>query len=168
MAWNFCSGHFPNLHMQEYKIWVSGVDIFMLNCHLLLQKMSVTVRNMLCPCEYLKILIPKRLNRSLFLKNRFMFETCLLLILWNCENSPCLVEGSSTVLCSTQAGDLLILNREFVIISDLFIYTNRLPRVDDYLLLSFYSDNFGIAVWLWKEKHTNKTINHKMLKTEMN
>lgn len=79
--------------------------------------------------------------------------------------SPCLIEGSSTVLRSTQTGDLLILNREFVIVCDLLIYTNRLPRVDDYLLLSFDSDDFGIAVWLWKEKH--KTSKHRMLKWKL-
>lgn len=60
----------------------------------------------------------------------------------------CLVESSSAVLSSTQAGDLLVLDGEFIIIRDLFVDADGLTRIDDYFLFAFYSDDFSIAVWL--------------------
>lgn len=60
----------------------------------------------------------------------------------------CLVEGSSAVLGSTQAGDLLVLDGEFIIVRDLFIDVDRLPGIDDYFLSGFYRDDFSVAVWL--------------------
>lgn len=59
-----------------------------------------------------------------------------------------LVESSSTVFGSTQTGDLLVFDGEFIIVCDLFVDADRLARIDDYLLFGFYSDDFSIAVWL--------------------
>lgn len=59
-----------------------------------------------------------------------------------------LVECPAAVLCPTQAGDLVLLQGEFVVVGDLFINSNGLLRVDHNLLLGLYSDNFSIAVWL--------------------
>lgn len=149
MPWSFCSGHFSEFKHAEYKS-----ELLEMITHLPLWKMT----NVCDSEEYVTSL--RIYLKPLFLTDLKLTETCLLLILWVCKMSACLIEGSSTVLRSTQAGDLLILNREFVIISNLFIYINRLPRVDDYLLLSFDGDDFGIAVWLWKEKHI-KPVNIK-------
>lgn len=60
----------------------------------------------------------------------------------------CSVEGSSAVLGSTQAGDLLVLDGEFIIICDLFIHADWLPGIDDYFLSGVYRDDFSVAVWL--------------------
>lgn len=59
-----------------------------------------------------------------------------------------LVEGSSAVLGSAQAGDLLILDGELIIVRDLLIDADWLARIDDYFLSGFYGDDFRVAVRL--------------------
>lgn len=68
----------------------------------------------------------------------------------------CLVEGSSAVLGSAQARDLLVLDGEFIIVCDLLVDADRLPRIDDNFLFGFYGDDFSIAVWLNVNKRTFK------------
>lgn len=60
-----------------------------------------------------------------------------------------LVEGPPAVLGATEAGDLNVLNGEFVVIGDLLIDVDVLLRVDDDLLLRLHRDHLGIAVRLW-------------------
>ena len=68
------------------------------------------------------------------------------------------VEGALAVLCSTQTGNLLILDGELVIIRDLLIDTDGLPGVDHYLLLGFHCDYFCIAIRLKRE---NVLLSHQ-------
>lgn len=63
------------------------------------------------------------------------------------EVSP-LVECPSAVLCSTQTGDLVLLQGEFVVVGDLFVDGDGLLRVDHDLLLGLDGDHLGVAVWL--------------------
>lgn len=65
-----------------------------------------------------------------------------------------LIQRSSTVLCPTQTGDLLVLNGELVVVSDLLVDVNRLPGVDHDLLLRLHCDDFCITVGL--KKKTNR------------
>lgn len=60
----------------------------------------------------------------------------------------CLVQGPSAVLCPTQARNLVLLQREFVVVGDFFIDGNGLLRVDHDLLLGLDGDHLGITVWL--------------------
>lgn len=59
-----------------------------------------------------------------------------------------LVQRSSAVLCSTQARDLVLLQRELVVVGDFFIDGDGLLRVDHDLLLGLYCDHLGVTVWL--------------------
>lgn len=73
-----------------------------------------------------------------------------------------LIQRSPTVLCPTQTGDLLVLNGELVVISDLLVDINGLSGVDHDLLLRLHCDNLCITVGL---KKTNKksTIRKSLL-----
>lgn len=62
-----------------------------------------------------------------------------------------LVERSAAVLRSTQAGDFVLLQGEFVVVGDLLVNGDRLLGVDHDLLLRLYGDDFSVAVWLRKE-----------------
>lgn len=62
------------------------------------------------------------------------------------------VQGAPAVLCATKAGDLVLLNRELVVISDLLVDTYGLFGVNHNLLLGFYGDDFGIAIGLRKRR----------------
>lgn len=65
-----------------------------------------------------------------------------------------LVERPPAVLRSTQAGDLVVLQGELVVVGDLLIEGDGLLRVDHNLLLGLYGDDLGVAVWLKEqEKH---------------
>lgn len=59
-----------------------------------------------------------------------------------------LVQRSPAVLGSTQARDLVLLQRELVVVGDLFIDGDGLLRVDHDLLLGLYRDHLGVTVWL--------------------
>lgn len=59
-----------------------------------------------------------------------------------------LVKCPAAVLCSTQTGDLVLLQREFVVVCDLFVDGDGLFRVDHNLFLGLDGDNLGVAVWL--------------------
>lgn len=95
--------------------------------------MSLWVMEGLCPVLE-KVRCKKKQWRHVARNNRSMVDG--------------LVEGSSAVFGSTQAGDLLVLDGEFIIVRDLFVDADRLARIDDYFLFGFYSDDFGVAVWL--------------------
>lgn len=62
--------------------------------------------------------------------------------------SNALVQRSSAVLCSTQARNLVLLQRELVVVGDFFIDGDGLLRVDHDLLLGLYGDHLGVTVWL--------------------
>ena len=59
----------------------------------------------------------------------------------NTAHSPqqWLIQCPSTVRCPTKTRDLLLLNRELVVISDLFCGLNVLLGIDDNPLLVYYS-----------------------------
>lgn len=57
-----------------------------------------------------------------------------------------LVERPATVLCSTQARDLVLLQREFVVVGDLFVDGDGLLGVDHNLLLGLYGDDLGVTI----------------------
>lgn len=59
-----------------------------------------------------------------------------------------LVQGSSAVLCPTQTRDLVLLQREFVVVGDLFVDGDGLLGVDHDLLLGLDGDHFGVTVRL--------------------
>ena len=63
-----------------------------------------------------------------------------------------LVEGPTAVLSSTQAGDLVVLQGEFVVVSNLFVDANGLLRVDHNLLLGLDGDHLRVAVRLEGER----------------
>lgn len=63
-----------------------------------------------------------------------------------------LVQRPSAVLCSTQARNLVLLQREFVVVGDFFIDGDGLLRVDHDLLLGLYGDHLGITVWLEEQR----------------
>jgi hypothetical protein len=63
-----------------------------------------------------------------------------------------LVQCSSALCITTQAWNLLILDREFVVICYFFINTYLLFGVNNYFLLTFNCDNFGITIGLKNEK----------------
>lgn len=72
---------------------------------------------------------------------------------WGCLGlaaclSSALVQRPSAVLCSTQARNLVLLQREFVVVGDFFIDGDGLLRVDHDLLLGLYGDHLGVTVWL--------------------
>lgn len=67
-----------------------------------------------------------------------------------------LVQCPTAVLCSTQARNLVLLKREFVVVGDFFVDSDGLLRVDHNLLLGLYGDNLGITVWL--EKQSNERV----------
>lgn len=59
-----------------------------------------------------------------------------------------LVQRSPTVLCPTQAGDLLVLDGELIVVGDLLVDIDGLSRVDDDLLLGLHCDHLSVAVGL--------------------
>ena len=61
---------------------------------------------------------------------------------------PGLVESSAAVLRPTQAGDLVLLDGELVVVGDLLVDANGLFGVDDYLLLRLDGDDLRITVGL--------------------
>lgn len=63
-----------------------------------------------------------------------------------------LVQCPSAVLCSTKAGDLVVLQGEFVVVGDFFVDGDGLLRVDHDLFLGLYGDNLGVAVWLERQE----------------
>lgn len=67
-----------------------------------------------------------------------------------CLGAGCdvLVQRSSAVLRPTQARDLVLLQRELVVVGDFFIDGDGLLRVDHDLLLGLYRDHLGVTVWL--------------------
>lgn len=77
-----------------------------------------------------------------------------------------LVECPTAVLCSTQARNLVLLQREFVVVGDLFVDSNGLLRVDHNLFLGLYGDNLGVAVWLKRE--SNEWLMGNSCKNERN
>ena len=58
------------------------------------------------------------------------------------------VERPSAMGGSAKTGNLLILNRKLVVVSDFFIGSDVPLGVDDNFLLAAHSDDLGIAVWL--------------------
>lgn len=62
------------------------------------------------------------------------------------------VQGAPAILCAAKARDLVLLDRELVVICDLLIDTDRLFGVNDDLLLGLYGDDFGIAIGLRKRR----------------
>lgn len=66
--------------------------------------------------------------------------------------APCLsnvlVQRPSAVLRSTQARNLVVLQREFVVVGDFFIDGDGLLGVDHDLLLGLDGDHLGVTVWL--------------------
>ena len=58
------------------------------------------------------------------------------------------VQCSTALRCSTQAGDLLFLDGEFVIIRNFFINLDVSLGIDNNLLVVFDSNYLCIAVWL--------------------
>lgn len=76
------------------------------------------------------------------------------------------VQRSAASLRTAQARNLILLQREFVVVRDLFVHTNRLLRVYDNFLFRFDGDDFGIAVWLmttaaeWKREIESVEINY--------
>lgn len=69
---------------------------------------------------------------------------------------PGLVECPAAVLGPTQAGDLVVLQGELVVIGDFFVNGDRLLRVDDDLFLRLDGDDLSVAVWLKDEKRKEK------------
>lgn len=59
-----------------------------------------------------------------------------------------LVEGPAAILGPTQAGDLVFLQGELVVVRDLLIDADGLLGVDDDLLLRLDGDDLGVAVGL--------------------
>lgn len=59
-----------------------------------------------------------------------------------------LVEGPAAVLGPTQAGDLVLLQGELVVVGDLLVDADGLLGVDDDLLLRLDGDHLGVAVGL--------------------
>lgn len=59
-----------------------------------------------------------------------------------------LVERPAAVLGAAQAGDLLVLDGELVVVCDLLVDVDGLPRVDDDLLLRLHRDHLGVTVGL--------------------
>ena len=68
--------------------------------------------------------------------------------------NPTSVEGTPAVGCAAQTRDLVILDGELVVVSDLFTHGYVALGVDDDLLLSAKADYFCIAVRLRKEMST--------------
>jgi hypothetical protein len=67
------------------------------------------------------------------------------------------VQSSPAIWSPTQARNLLILDGELVVVSDLLTHGNISLRVDDNLLPHAEVDYLGIAVWL---KRVGKTYNY--------
>lgn len=59
-----------------------------------------------------------------------------------------LVKESATSDGATETWDLLVFQRELIVVCDLLVHSDRLLRVDHNLLLSFHSNHFGIAIRL--------------------
>lgn len=59
-----------------------------------------------------------------------------------------LVQRSAAVLGPTQTRDLVLLQRELVVVGDFLIDGDGLLRVDHDLLLGLYRDHLGVTVWL--------------------
>lgn len=76
-----------------------------------------------------------------------------------------LVERPPAVLGSTQARDLVLLQRELVVVGDLFVDGDGLLRVDDDLLLGLYGDDLSVAVWLKEGRKRGKTFSGRQLRT---
>lgn len=66
-----------------------------------------------------------------------------------------LIQRSPTVLCPTQTGDLLVLDGELVVVSDLLVDVNRLSGVDHNLLLRLHRDDLRITVGLKEKKNAD-------------
>lgn len=66
--------------------------------------------------------------------------------------SNLLVQRPSAVLCSTQARNLVLLQREFVVVGDFFIDGDGLLGVDHDLLLGLDGDHLGVTVWLEEQR----------------
>lgn len=64
------------------------------------------------------------------------------------QSCPISVEGAPAALSAAQTRDLVVLQREFVIVGDFLVHANRLLGVDHDLLLGFDGDNLGVAVRL--------------------
>lgn len=90
-------------------------------------------------------------------KTRIKVQTCFRVTGGGVSGAGCnvLVQRSSAVLCSTQARDLVLLQRELVVVGDFFIDGDGLLRVDHDLLLGLYCDHLGVTVWL--EEQTKGT-----------
>lgn len=73
-------------------------------------------------------------------------EICIWLL------SNLLVQRPSAVLCSTQARNLVLLQREFVVVGDFFIDGDGLLGVDHDLLLGLDGDHLGVTVWLEEQR----------------
>lgn len=61
---------------------------------------------------------------------------------------PTSVEGTAAALGATQTWDLVVLQRELVIVGDLFIHADGLLGINHDLLLGLNGDHLGIAVGL--------------------
>lgn len=61
-----------------------------------------------------------------------------------------LVESALAIGRSTSARYLVLLERELVVVGDLFVHFDLTPRIDHNLLLALDGDYFGIAVGLDK------------------
>ena len=64
-----------------------------------------------------------------------------------------LIECSLTIMCPTQTRDLLLFDKELVVISDLFCGLNVSLGVDDCPILVYYSTYkvlLGLPLWHWQ------------------
>lgn len=62
---------------------------------------------------------------------------------------PSLIQRSPAALRPAQTRDLLVLQRELVVVGDLLVDADRLLRIYYNLLLALDRDHLGIAVGLW-------------------
>lgn len=89
-------------------------------------------------------------SRHILLTPRSNSKQCLF-SLGACRGRADLVQRSPTVLRTTQTGNLLVLNRELVVVRDLLIDVNSLSGVDHNFLLRLHRYDLCITVRL-KEK----------------
>lgn len=78
-----------------------------------------------------------------------------------------LVQCPAAILCSTQARNLVLLQREFVVVGDLFVECDGLLRVDHNLFLGLYGDNLRVAVWLKEQSNERLMRNSSRNKLPM-
>lgn len=71
------------------------------------------------------------------------------------QNEEDSVQGAAAAICSTQTGNLCLLDGKLVVIRNLLINAYRLPGIYHYLLLRLHGDDLCVAVRL-QSKHIHK------------